>query len=448
MHLDQNVFHHLDSKPGSKPGSECTLPLFRGHLIRDLCVGSRRLLGKVQPDPCFIGETDAEGQQWFAAFGKRANSSTGVAMSEGAIRQFTALHSKRGYTGQEHADPVGLIHMNDRMFDPMTGRFLQADPFVQDPMSLQSLNRYSYVLNNPFAYTDPSGYWGKKEQGYLRTAVAVAITVWTGYYIDVTTLTTAQAVSVAAAGGAAAGAVATGTMRGAVIGACSGAIGGRIGASYQAGSYQNVLASATLGGITAELGGGRFGHGFFSAGLSEFIAPQINVGNTFGQGVAHAMLGGTMSAISGGEFANGVITSAFAYSLGRAANNRSYGSNKSMKTYGSVSTAGKSGSGVGHDPFDDLSHYEKVTIALEVVAETCPPSMRSVPSSFEIGPLPFDVDGATSVFRNALTFSDEFFDFPEWASSEGALEISYHETMHRDKAWSDAHYPHGAIFSH
>jgi hypothetical protein len=37
------------------------------------------------------------------------------------------------------------------------GRFLQPDPLVPEPGNPQSLNRYSYVLNNPLRYTDPTG---------------------------------------------------------------------------------------------------------------------------------------------------------------------------------------------------------------------------------------------------------------------------------------------------
>jgi hypothetical protein len=53
---------------------------------------------------------------------------------------------------------VGIIHMNGRIYDPALARFLQADPIVQDPTSSRSLNRYSYVWNNPLNATDPSGY--------------------------------------------------------------------------------------------------------------------------------------------------------------------------------------------------------------------------------------------------------------------------------------------------
>jgi RHS repeat-associated protein len=67
----------------------------------------------------------------------------------------------RGYTGHEHLDQLGLIDMKGRMYDPKLGRFLSPDPFVQAPTDPQNYNRYSYCLNNPLKYTDPSGeiFW-------------------------------------------------------------------------------------------------------------------------------------------------------------------------------------------------------------------------------------------------------------------------------------------------
>jgi len=63
----------------------------------------------------------------------------------------------RGYTGHEHIDGYDLINMNGRMYDPRLGRMLSADPFTSP--GTQGMNRYSYVLNNPLKYTDPSGYY-------------------------------------------------------------------------------------------------------------------------------------------------------------------------------------------------------------------------------------------------------------------------------------------------
>jgi len=64
----------------------------------------------------------------------------------------------RGFTDHEHIDQAQLIHMNGRVYDYNLGRFLSIDPFVQAPGNSQSLNPYSYIMNNPLAGTDPSGY--------------------------------------------------------------------------------------------------------------------------------------------------------------------------------------------------------------------------------------------------------------------------------------------------
>ncbi|MEX1193190.1 MAG: RHS repeat-associated core domain-containing protein [Brumimicrobium sp.] len=63
----------------------------------------------------------------------------------------------RGYTGHEHLPHFDLINMNGRIYDPILGRMLSPDNYVQDPLFSQSYNRYSYVWNNPLRYTDPSG---------------------------------------------------------------------------------------------------------------------------------------------------------------------------------------------------------------------------------------------------------------------------------------------------
>jgi len=60
-------------------------------------------------------------------------------------------------------DDVELIHMNGRVYDYNLGRFLSVDPFIQDPGNSQSMNPYSYIMNNPLAGTDPSGYSSCKE---------------------------------------------------------------------------------------------------------------------------------------------------------------------------------------------------------------------------------------------------------------------------------------------
>jgi RHS repeat-associated protein len=82
----------------------------------------------------------------------------------------TPTYTQRGFTGHEHLDMFNLINMNGRIYDSEIARFLSPDPIIQDPYNLLSYNRYSYCLNNPLKYTDPSGYSSRRlwEEDLLR----------------------------------------------------------------------------------------------------------------------------------------------------------------------------------------------------------------------------------------------------------------------------------------
>ena len=60
------------------------------------------------------------------------------------------------FTGQR-LDSTGLYYYGARYYDPTIGRFISPDTIVQDPANPQSFNRYSYCLNNPLKYVDPTG---------------------------------------------------------------------------------------------------------------------------------------------------------------------------------------------------------------------------------------------------------------------------------------------------
>lgn len=64
----------------------------------------------------------------------------------------------RGYTGHELLPQFGLINMNGRAYDPLYGQMLSPDPILQFPGFSQGFERYTYCLNNPLKFTDPSGY--------------------------------------------------------------------------------------------------------------------------------------------------------------------------------------------------------------------------------------------------------------------------------------------------
>jgi|GEM_PF-5306043 len=124
----------------------------------------------------------------------------------------------------------------------------------------------------------------------------------------------------------------TGTLEGALWGAFSGmaffAIGtefagtagnnGVLGSSYTGPELVRAsVAHGVAGGTISKLQGGRFGHGFLSAGLSKLSSPAIHTSgaNRFSQVAMATVVGGSVSSITGGKFANGAVTAAMAYAF-------------------------------------------------------------------------------------------------------------------------------------
>jgi RHS repeat-associated protein len=69
-----------------------------------------------------------------------------------------ANDDQAGYTGHIKDSDTGLVYMQARYYDPVIGRFYSNDPVgytSQNPV--MSFNRYLYVNNNPYKYTDPNG---------------------------------------------------------------------------------------------------------------------------------------------------------------------------------------------------------------------------------------------------------------------------------------------------
>ncbi len=115
----------------------------------------------------------------------------------------------RGFTGHEHLDLFALVNMNGRMYDPVIGRFLSADPYMQAPDFTQGFNRYIYCLNNPLSLIDPSGYsWLSNNWKSLVAAVV-------GIAVSVVTAGTSAPLWLAVVAGAAGGAA------GSMTGPCS-----------------------------------------------------------------------------------------------------------------------------------------------------------------------------------------------------------------------------------
>ncbi|MBL8300633.1 MAG: hypothetical protein JNN30_20025, partial [Rhodanobacteraceae bacterium] len=102
----------------------------------------------------------------FSPFGSARNSNFLPRSQSGEMpgRINLTPATRQGFTGHEHLDSLGLIHMNGRVYDHQAGRFLSVDPMIQFPANSQSLNPYSYILNNPMAGTDPTGYAARRRR--------------------------------------------------------------------------------------------------------------------------------------------------------------------------------------------------------------------------------------------------------------------------------------------
>ncbi|RUO37075.1 hypothetical protein CWE15_11750 [Aliidiomarina taiwanensis] len=207
------------------------------------------------------------------------------------------LGEMRGYTGHTMVNDMDVIHMGGRTYNPVLGRFMQADPFIQAGTNLQNYNRYSYVLNNPLSYTDPSGYFFKKLSttfGRFTPLLSIAIMVIPG----------AQPMGATMLKGFFAGGIATGNLRGAIVGGLTAGMGKSLGGLKGVGGF---MSRGIVGGAASSVQGGKFSHGFVSAGASSLGG---NAGSPTGNILMSAMVGGTVSHLVGGKFANGAVSGA------------------------------------------------------------------------------------------------------------------------------------------
>jgi RHS repeat-associated protein len=284
-----------------------------------------------------IAQVYANGGTWlstgslaYGPWGDSRDPGTGVS-NLAAFSLPTSGAANLGFEGQTNLS-LGLVHMGGRVYDPMIGRFLSADPNVQYPLSPQSYNRYAYVNNNPLSFTDPTGYLSLGQVGEI--VAIVVISYYTGYgvwsaeggYAGGTGATVMGGM----AGGTTAGYLSTpGTpeerLKGAEIEGFEGAAFAYAGAGFgvpgstagTASYFEKAVVEGLIGGAFTQAGGGRFGDGFLGGAIGSLDEPllkSIGSANTYRmvmQAVVAATIGGTLSDISGGKFADGAETAGF-----------------------------------------------------------------------------------------------------------------------------------------
>jgi len=253
-------------------------------------------------------------------FGKRRQVN-GTYDAAGNIQYDYPNSTDRGFTGHEHLDDVGVLHMNGRTYDPHIGRFMQTDPVIQDNSDLQNYNRYSYVLNNPLNSTDPTGHKFSKLLGALicpfcvkewqQPIATMVVAYFTGQWV---TGLTGSAIAGGAAGGFTQGMIASGGdieagLRSAVIGGAFGAVG----TNFEAGTAGSYAGHAAVGCVDGAMSGNGCGRGAASALVAKTTTNYTQDWNNGARFVAAAVTGGTTSVIGGGKFENGATTAAFGY---------------------------------------------------------------------------------------------------------------------------------------
>jgi RHS repeat-associated protein len=266
----------------------------------------------------------------------------------------------RGFTGQEELHDVGLAHLNGRVYDPLIARMTSADPMVPG----QAWNRYSYVVNNPLAFTDPSGYRFLglcgvdkaftdffyrlfNEVGRILRQTPILGTIaelgavalcYTGPQV-VACGVAAAFISNTAVAGLTSGSLGRGVQAGAIAAA-------EVVAFYGVGEYtghtpafgtpqyfENIAAHALVGCGATAASGGQCGPTALAAAVTSAAGP-VTIKLDFVAGlVVNAALGGGAAVLGGGKFENGAVTSAFGY-LFNALLQRTPNAGQSIDPYG------------------------------------------------------------------------------------------------------------------
>ncbi len=233
------------------------------NILRDY-LGS--VTGITQADGTLVAEYN------YDAWGRLRDPETHLCYEPG---QEPDLFIGRGYTGHEHLPWFNLINMNARLYDPLIGRFISPDPFVQAPDFSQSFNRYTYCLNNPLVYVDENGeFWhiviGSVIGGISNWVANGCEFTWQGLgYFGV----------------------------GASIGAISAITGALMPSVIQ---VSGVFAGAAKGAT----------YGMMTGGVSNILLNGVNnmlQGNNFFVNCRDAMVNGAISGAISGAFAGGWI---------------------------------------------------------------------------------------------------------------------------------------------
>ncbi len=173
------------------------------------------------------------------------------------------------FTGKPLDEETGLYYYGARYYDPSLGRFITADPTVQNSTSSITFNRYHYAGNNPVNNIDPDGF------GFWKKLFKIAGKILLPFVPD--------------------------KYKGVVIGITLSFINPVLGAIASAayntmlydGSWGDFAKSAGIGILTASIG----------AGIGDLVGGSL--GGFIGAAASGAVAGGVGSVLTGGSFGAG-----------------------------------------------------------------------------------------------------------------------------------------------
>jgi RHS repeat-associated protein len=190
------------------------------------------------------------------------------------------------YVGRELDRETGLYYFRARHYDPNIGRFIQEDPSpgkTSDPSTI--VNRYSYAVNSPSNYVDPSGRFP-----WLIVGIFAVIGAVQNFKTASDAGGSFQQILLSTLTGAA-----TGTLNG--LAATLGGFWTAVGVNYVGGALNNGVNQALFKG---EVDSKEF---FLAGFLSAGLGAALGAGASFG---VNKLLGGYLTVYGSSVSANAV----------------------------------------------------------------------------------------------------------------------------------------------
>lgn len=92
----------------------------------------------------------------------------------GSLASTVGVKNPYRYRGYRYDTETGLYYVGARYYDPVIGRFINADSLVSTGSSILGTNMFSYCDNNPVNKSDPSGHCPEDIQRAVQAVVNAA----------------------------------------------------------------------------------------------------------------------------------------------------------------------------------------------------------------------------------------------------------------------------------